>query len=213
MKGFEAYKKYLAVRMHFNPKTDYDYFKYNGKTTAKLDSFLKDKKNIYKYGGLEKRIGLDELETLFFINIESNPFSPFVPQIWYKRYKNEMERFKDYFINGNGFQTDLDCILSMCKHKGYSYDSLFNESKNHLHPMLYVWYDKGIISEYTFYFIDLYINRFVVEESSSDPLLWKEVVDKHSLRKPFYKRCYFSRLQSKDEMIEKWTKNIKSNLG
>ena len=70
MKGFEVYKKYLAVRMHFNPKTDYDYFKYNGKTTAKLDSFLKDKKNIYKYGGLEKRIGLDELETLFFINIE-----------------------------------------------------------------------------------------------------------------------------------------------
>lgn len=211
MKGFTAYQKYLAIRMHFNPKTDYDYFTYNGKTSAKLENFAKNKKNLYKYGGIEKRVGVDELETFFFVNIQSNPFSQFVPQIWYKRYKNEVERFRDYFIISDGYYRDVECIRSICDHQGYTYESLFKQTENNLHPLLYSWYSKGIISEYTYYFIDLYIRQFINEESSLDPLLWKEVVEQHTLRKPFYKRCYFSRLYSTDEMIKNWTKAFKQS--
>ena len=41
MNEFEAYKHYLALKLHFS--SDYDYFKYNGKTNATQQSFEKRK--------------------------------------------------------------------------------------------------------------------------------------------------------------------------
>lgn len=38
-KGYQFYKVFLAVRMHFDPKTDYDYIKYNGQTNISVGSF------------------------------------------------------------------------------------------------------------------------------------------------------------------------------
>lgn len=38
-KGYQFYKTFLAVRMHFDPKTDYDYIKYNGQTNVSAGSF------------------------------------------------------------------------------------------------------------------------------------------------------------------------------
>ena len=37
--GFDVFKTYLAVKNHFT--TDYDYNKYGGRVTAKLESFTK----------------------------------------------------------------------------------------------------------------------------------------------------------------------------
>lgn len=49
MEPFEAYKKYLALKQHFH-REGYDYFKYNGKVSAKSTSFdtRKDKYMFYK---------------------------------------------------------------------------------------------------------------------------------------------------------------------
>ena len=38
MTGFEVYKMYLALKQHFT-KSDYDYFKYEGKVRANENSF------------------------------------------------------------------------------------------------------------------------------------------------------------------------------
>ena len=38
--GFDVFKTYLAVKNHFT--TDYDYIKYDGRVTAKLESFTKN---------------------------------------------------------------------------------------------------------------------------------------------------------------------------
>ena len=40
--GFDVYKTYLAVKLHFASDT-YDYYKYDGKVNAKLDTFTKRK--------------------------------------------------------------------------------------------------------------------------------------------------------------------------
>ena len=37
--GYEAYKKYLAIKLHFT-KDEYDFFKYNGETNAKFETFI-----------------------------------------------------------------------------------------------------------------------------------------------------------------------------
>ena len=40
MDGFDVYKIYLAIKLHFTSES-YDYFKHNGKTTARLNTFTK----------------------------------------------------------------------------------------------------------------------------------------------------------------------------
>jgi hypothetical protein len=37
--GYEAYKKYLSIKLHFS-KDEYDFFKYNGETNAKYETFI-----------------------------------------------------------------------------------------------------------------------------------------------------------------------------
>jgi len=199
MIGFVAYQKYLAIMMHFNKKVDYDYFKYNGKTTATVESFKKNKQNVFKFGGIEKRVGVDELETFFFVNLEKESYKAFVPQIWYKSYKNQLAFLKDDMVS---FEADLEAIVNMAKHEGCTYNDLFKGGKNNLHPLLYTWYDREMISRLTMIFIDAYIKQFIVESNSNDPLLWKEVVDMHQKRVGFYRRCYFRRLNNMDEMVK-----------
>lgn len=46
MSAFEVYKDYVALKNHFT-KPEYDYFKYNGKSRLKLDSFNKRKDKIF----------------------------------------------------------------------------------------------------------------------------------------------------------------------
>ena len=38
MNGYEAYKLYLAIKLHFSTE-DYDFIKHNGKVNCSLDSF------------------------------------------------------------------------------------------------------------------------------------------------------------------------------
>lgn len=39
--AFEVYKEYMALKFHFDKGNSYDYFKYNGKTRANKESFVK----------------------------------------------------------------------------------------------------------------------------------------------------------------------------
>jgi hypothetical protein len=196
MIGFTAYQKYLSIMMHFNDKINYDYFKYNGKTSVKLETFKKNKSNVYKYAGIEKRVGFDELETFFFVNMEDG-YKKFIPQMWYKHYKKCLDRINMFDVE---FDDDLYSINEMIESTGCGYKDLFNGGEFHLHPLLYVWYDKGMVSKNTVMFIDAYISSIFEESHSCDPLLWKEVVDKHRQVTGFYRRCYFSRLHDMDEM-------------
>ena len=51
--GFDAYCLYLAVNNHFHTDS-YDFFKYNGKVSAKLESFLK-RKDKYHFAKLSRK--------------------------------------------------------------------------------------------------------------------------------------------------------------
>ena len=51
MNEFEAYKEYIALKLHFT--SDYDYFKYNGKTNVTLHSF-EERKDKYHFKRLRR---------------------------------------------------------------------------------------------------------------------------------------------------------------
>ena len=63
--GFNAYKTYLAVKNHFT--TSYDFFKYNGKVSAKTDSFLKRRDKFF-FTKLERKYTPDQIRELFVSN-------------------------------------------------------------------------------------------------------------------------------------------------
>lgn len=193
-RGFNAYQIHQAMKLHFNPKVDYDYFKYNGKTRVSREKYFSDKMSVTKYNGIEKRIPKEQLELFFFVNMkqEKKRFSKFVPQMWIKEFKNFLTSYEDF---ANIFTKDMEIIADRMTERKY----LFTEGKKNLHPLLYVWYDKGVISELTFVYIDLFIEEFVNESSSDDIIHWTKFVEEHQAIKSFYKLLVF-RQDNMEEM-------------
>ena len=63
--GFDVFKTYLAVKNHFT--TDYDYNKYGGRVTAKLESFTK-RPDRYFFHKLSKRYNQRDILDYFVSN-------------------------------------------------------------------------------------------------------------------------------------------------
>ena len=68
--GFDVYKTYLAVKLHFTTDT-YDYYKYGGKVNTKLDTFTK-RKDRYFFHKLSTRYAEDNILDFFVSNFLSD---------------------------------------------------------------------------------------------------------------------------------------------
>jgi len=64
--GFDVYKTYLAIKLHFTSEK-YDFFKYDGKINAKLDTFTK-RNDRYFFHKLSKKYKQDEIIDFFVAN-------------------------------------------------------------------------------------------------------------------------------------------------
>ena len=83
--GYDAYCLYLAINNHFHSDS-YDYFKYNGKVSAKLESFMK-RKDKYHFAKLSRKYN-DELKDFLVANFSKKKY--------YVRDLLEMECEKNY---------------------------------------------------------------------------------------------------------------------
>ena len=83
--GYDAYCLYLAINNHFYSDS-YDYFKYNGKVSAKLESFMK-RKDKYHFAKLSRKYN-DELKDFLVANFSKKKY--------YVRDLLEMECEKNY---------------------------------------------------------------------------------------------------------------------
>ena len=63
MTGFEAFTLYYTLKLHFT--TDYDYFKYNGKSSVSIDAFEKRKEK-YHFYKLSRKIQDSEYKEFVF---------------------------------------------------------------------------------------------------------------------------------------------------
>ena len=64
--GFEVFKIWLAVKLHFTTKT-YDYFQYGGKVNCKLETFTK-RNDRYFFHELSKKYDADQALDFFVAN-------------------------------------------------------------------------------------------------------------------------------------------------
>ena len=107
--GFDVYKTYLGVKLHFTTDT-YDYIKYGGKTNAKLDTFTK-RKDRYFFHKLSKRFNERDVLDFFVSNFIINGDKWVGDLITnesienYTRYRKYNESFKYHFRD--------DCVRIM----------------------------------------------------------------------------------------------------
>lgn len=71
MNPFDAYKKYVAIKLHFS-SDKYDYFKFNGEVRASFKSFEK-RNDKYFFHRLAKKYNDKEMEQYLVANFLNNP--------------------------------------------------------------------------------------------------------------------------------------------
>ena len=127
--GFDVFKIYLAIKNHFT--TDYDYVKYGGKVTAKLDSFTK-RPDRYFFHKLSKRFNKDDVLDYFVANFSvdghkwiGNLLDNEGTQNYtkYRKYKESL----DYH-----FRNDCSNILNDFSNRGISFDDGFLVHNGHV---------------------------------------------------------------------------------
>lgn len=71
LSGFEAYKHYVALKLHFTDP-DYDFFKYNGKISSSIGSF-RNRKDAYTFEKIAGRYGKGLIIPFLVANFVKNP--------------------------------------------------------------------------------------------------------------------------------------------
>ena len=118
--GFDVYKTYLAVKLHFTTPT-YDYIKYEGKVNAKLDTFT-NRNDRYFFHKLSKKYKQEEILDFFVANFLYDD------KKWIKNLLEHdgREQFLAYRkFNGAfayHFKSDCGTIVSDFRNRGYSFD-------------------------------------------------------------------------------------------
>ena len=123
MNGFEVYKKYLAIKLHFTSKNQsYDFHKHAGRTKARLDTFTK-RRDRYFFHKLSRAYSDTDIINYFISNFVSNT------NLWigdiigrsgddnYKTWSKKIEALHYYY------EQDIDYILSKITKK-ISFDEI-----------------------------------------------------------------------------------------
>ena len=120
--GFDVFKVYLAVKLHFT--SNYNYFDYDGKVNCKLETFTK-RNDRYFFHKLSKKYGKDEILDFFVSNFCEND-KKWVGNLLqndgretYLNYKKVKDNFNYHFRN------DFVNIINDFSSKRISFDDGF----------------------------------------------------------------------------------------
>jgi len=178
--GFAAYQTYVAIRNHFK-QDSYDFFKYNGKTRVRQDSFLK-RNDRYFFAKLQRKLSSSELVGFFvanFINDDSNWSGSLVTENSMTVYNQWMKKIQSLSYT---FEQDCLTLKEAVDNNGKSFDNLFTANGNHP-PLLKLYLGKGIQLE-TMVIIDqlLHYGRRWSQDLDDD-IVWnsvKSLIDNYS---------------------------------
>ena len=179
------FRLYYAIRLHFT--TNYDFFKYRGKTRkfGNLDS-KRGKNFIFR---LEKKYGNEFANFLvcMFASIKKEDVRlecliTSENEKIYDKWKTRMQSLPYHFEQDLNFLKDLDV----------SFNDLFkcsvirNGVKSKSHPLILKHYIKGDVNLETLIIIDIVLGYFNHWDSvMGDDFLWKELHFKIKKYKPF----------------------------
>ena len=183
MNGFEVYKIYLAIKLHFTSKNQsYDFHKHNGRTTARLATFTK-RRDRYFFHRLSKSYDNKSIVDYFLSNFVSNT------NLWvgdiigktgddnYKQWSKKLEALHYYY------EQDIDYILG----RDIKFDDLFLVKKGQHPPILKMFLSKRINFE-TFLILDEILSfSKQLNKNINEKVLWPKLYDRMIRYKPFIK--------------------------
>ena len=181
MNGFEVYKIYLAVKLHFTSKgRSYDFHKHLGRTTARLETFTK-RRDRYFFHKLSKSYNNSTIVDYFVSNFVSNT------NLWvgdiigktgddhYKQWSKKIEALHYYY------EQDIDYILEQdCK-----FDDLFMSVNGQHPPILKMFLSKRINFETVLILDDILSFTKQLNKNISEKVLWPKLYDRMIRYKPF----------------------------
>ena len=181
MNGFEVYKIYLAIKLHFTSKNQsYDFHKHNGRTTARLETFTK-RRDRYFFHKLSKSYNDNSIVDYFLSNFVSNT------NLWvgdiigksgddhYKKWSKKLEALFYYY------EQDLEYMLE----QNIEFDDIFT-SKNGQHPPILKMFLSKRINFETFIILDDILSfSKQLNKNISEKVLWPKLYDRMIRYKPF----------------------------
>lgn len=195
MNGFEVYKLYLAIKLHFTSDS-YNYFTFNGKTRTTLQSFEK-RRDKYFFKKLGTKFNQDELIQYFVSHFVQNEdtwigdISKIENTSVYTEWIKKIQSMSFVFSN------DVDVLLEEA-----DFESIFKITSTHP-PLIKKYLSSSICLETLVIFNQLlnFIKDF--DKTIVDPVVWpgiKKRVVKYepflSIDKPKYKQILLSKVKN-----------------
>ncbi len=177
MNGFEVYKLYLAIKLHFTSDS-YNYFTFNGKTRTTLQSFEK-RRDKYFFKKLATKFSQDELIQYFVAHFVQNEdtwigdISKIENSSVYLEWTKKIQSMS--FV----FSADVDQLL-----KDTEFEQIFKVTSTHP-PLLKKYLSKSISLETLVIFNKLlnFVKDF--DKTIKDPVVWPELKRKVLKYEPF----------------------------
>jgi len=164
MNEFEAYGKYLALKLHFSGD-HYDYFKYKGKTNATPKAFEK-RKDKFKFSKLTRKLSDEQIVEFFVANIISGNewIGEMDVKVWSK-WKATNESIEYIFSN------DVEKLLTDAP----EFDIIFNSDKGNHPKVLKMYLGKKISLETLVVLEKLLQYRKRFDKEIKEQIIWPKV--------------------------------------
>ena len=185
MNGFEVYKIYLAIKLHFTSKNQsYDFHKHNGITTARLETFTK-RRDRYYFHRLSKSYDNKSIVNYFLSNFVSNT------NLWvgdiigkagdehYKQWSKKIESLHYYY------EKDIDYIIERMTTKDIKFNDLFLSIDGQHPPIIKMFLAKKINFETLIILDDILRFTKKLNKNIKEKVLWPKLFDRMKRYKPF----------------------------
>jgi hypothetical protein len=183
--GFEVYKIYLAIKLHFTSKNQsYDFHKHNGRTTARLETFTK-RRDRYYFHRLSKSYDNKSIVNYFLSNFVSNT------NLWvgdiigkagdehYKQWSKKIESLHYYY------EKDIDYIIERMTTKDIKFNDLFLSIDGQHPPIIKMFLAKKINFETLIILDDILRFTKKLNKNIKEKVLWPKLFDRMKRYKPF----------------------------
>ena len=187
MNGFEIYKVYLAVKLHFTSKNQsYDFHKHGGRTTARLETFTK-RRDRYFFHKLSQSYDDTNAVDYFVSNFVTNT------NLWvgdiignsgdenYREWSKRIEALHYYY------EQDIDYLIERMSANEMTFDDIFTVKNGQHPPILKMVLSKRISLETFVILEDLLSFSKRLNEDISETVLWPKLHDRMVRYRPFLK--------------------------
>ena len=187
MDGFEVYKVYLAIKLHFTSKNrSYDFHRHGGRTTAKLETFTK-RRDRYFFHKLSRTYNSTTMVDYFVSNFVNNSnlwVGDIIGSTGDESYKEWSKRIESlHYI----FEQDVDFILDLMMAKDMHFDDIFTSHDGQHPPILKMVLSKKICVETFVILEDILSFAKRLDKDIMETVLWPKLHDRIVRYKPFLK--------------------------